>query len=68
MVIAFAKPLITKPPVIVGGEGSVLHMIVVDTSFSMKYGDGLNIASETARQIVSELENEDLAQILLCQQ
>jgi hypothetical protein len=64
MVIAFAKPLITKPPVIVGGEGSVLHMIVVDTSFSMKYGDWLNIASETARQIVSELENEDLAQIL----
>ncbi|MGK0296687.1 MAG: hypothetical protein ACI9XC_000277 [Gammaproteobacteria bacterium] len=63
MVLAFAKPLITKPPVIVGGEDSVLHMIVVDTSFSMKYGDWLNIASDTARQIVSELEDEDLAQI-----
>jgi hypothetical protein len=64
MVIAFAKPLITKPPVIVGSEGSVLHMIVVDTSFSMKYGDWLNIASDTARQIVNELDDEDIAQII----
>ena len=39
-------------------------MIVVDTSFSMKYGDWLNIASDTARQIVNELDDEDIAQII----
>jgi hypothetical protein len=64
MVLAFTKPLISKPPVIAGGEGSVLHMIVVDTSFSMKYGDWFNIANTIAREIISDMEDEDLAQII----
>jgi hypothetical protein len=64
LVFAFAKPLISKPPVIVGGEGSVLHMLVIDTSFSMNYGDWFNSAKTTAGQIISEIETNDLGQII----
>jgi hypothetical protein len=64
MVFAFAKPLISKPPVSVGGEGSVLHMIVVDTSFSMKYGDRSDQARTRAGRVIAEMEDEDLGQII----
>ena len=64
MVIAFTKPIISKPPVIAGGEGAVLHMVVLDTSFSMGYGAWMSGAKAMARQIVDNMENEDLVQII----
>ena len=62
--VAFAKPLLDKPPVIVGTEGSVLHMVVIDTSFSMNYGDTFSDAQSAAELIISEMEVDDLAQII----
>ena len=64
LVVTFAKPLLDKPPVIVGTEGSVLHMVVIDTSFSMNYGDTFSNAQSAAERIISEMQVDDLAQII----
>ena len=64
LMLAFAKPLITRPPVIAGGEGAILHMIVVDTSFSMKHSDRFNQARVKVKEVINELEEEDAAQLI----
>ena len=64
LIFAFAKPLISRPPVIAGGEGAILHMIVIDTSFSMKYSDQFNQAMGKVSEILNELEADDAAQLI----
>ena len=39
LALAFAKPVWERKTVITMEEGSILHLIVIDTSFSMQYGD-----------------------------
>jgi hypothetical protein len=64
IMFAFAKPFMPKPPVIAGGEGSVLHLIVLDTSMSMSYGDWSERARDEAREIISNMDDGDLAEII----
>ncbi|WP_031499797.1 BatA domain-containing protein [Bryobacter aggregatus] len=45
--LAFAQPFLNKPPAILNAA-NVLHLIVVDNSFSMREGDRLNAARTAA--------------------
>ncbi len=64
LMLAFAKPLITRPPVIAGGDDAVLHMIVVDTSFSMNYGNRFDEARGVVGDIISEINDGDIVQLI----
>ncbi len=64
LMLAFAKPLIPRPPVIIGGNDAVLHMIVMDTSFSMNYGDRFDDARAVVREIVSDIGDDDIVQLI----
>lgn len=64
MILAFSKPLITRPPIIAGGEGATLHYIVMDTSMSMNYGERFEGLMSAAGEIIDGMAGGDLAQII----
>jgi len=64
LVLAFAKPVLERPAEFIGGEGAVLHLVVIDTSFSMKYGDWFDKARALAAGIIDDMAQEDAAQII----
>ncbi|MEZ5366997.1 MAG: VWA domain-containing protein [Bryobacterales bacterium] len=64
LVFAFAKPIWERPPTTVLSDIPSLHLIVLDTSMSMRFGDRWNRAVESAREIVNGMDAQDQGQIL----
>jgi hypothetical protein len=64
LVLAFAKPVLERPADIIGGDGAVLHLVVVDTSFSMQHDGWAERARSLAAGVVDEMAEEDAAQII----
>jgi len=64
LVLAFTKPVWERDSAVTIQEGAVLHLLVIDTSFSMQYGDWFDRAREQARQIVAGMAEGDIAQVL----
>jgi hypothetical protein len=64
LALAFAKPVWERPPTTVLSGIPSLHLIVLDTSLSMRFGGRWQRAVEEARSIVNGLDAQDQAQIL----
>jgi len=64
MVLAFARPVLFRQPEAVAlAAGSVHHVIVVDTSFSMHEGSKLADARERAQKILDNMKSGDIASL-----
>ncbi|MEX2353959.1 MAG: BatA and WFA domain-containing protein [Gammaproteobacteria bacterium] len=64
VVLAFSKPLLERSSTFLAGDDAVLHLIVIDTSFSMGYGDWFENARSQAEQLVNGMSDNDLAQLI----
>ncbi len=65
LALAFAKPVWERPPAVISGSLPKLHVIALDTSLSMQYGDRWARAVGEAESIVGSLASRDRAQILV---
>ncbi len=64
--LAFAEPAIWRAPAAAGDdEDARLHLIVLDGSASMSYGDRWQRALDAANDVLGDLGAEDQAQIVL---
>ncbi|MDG2176537.1 MAG: BatA domain-containing protein [Gammaproteobacteria bacterium] len=63
LVLAFTRPVLFAPPEAQITEDTTHHVIVVDTSFSMQSEELFTSAIERAREIVNDLESEDVGSI-----
>src|SRR5262245_40311306 len=62
IILAFARPLIMRAnPNLVPGTGAREVVILLDTSYSMGYGDRFERARAAARDVVSKLAPSDRA-------
>ncbi len=64
LVLAFAGPTIFRSPQAAVSEDSRLHLIVLDVSASMAYGDRWSAAEDAAADIIDELGSDDRGQII----
>jgi hypothetical protein len=66
LALAFAEPVIWRAPAAAGGgDDARLHLIVLDGSASMSYGDRWDRALDAANDVLDDLRPEDRAQIVL---
>ena len=63
LVLAFARPVLFAPPEAQITEDTTHHVIVVDTSFSMQSEDLFATAINSARNIINNLDDEDVASL-----
>ena len=64
LALAFAKPIWERPPTTILSDIPSLHLITLDTSLSMRFGDRWERAVEEARSIINGMDAQDQAQIL----
>ncbi|MGD8323923.1 MAG: VWA domain-containing protein, partial [Gammaproteobacteria bacterium] len=64
LVLAFAGPTCFRVPPAAGESGARHHLIVLDASASLGYGNRWNQARSAAREVVADLELEDVAQVI----
>ncbi len=62
--LAFAKPIWERPPAVAFGGAPTLHLIVLDTSLSMNFGDRRQRAVHEAEGVVERMEPGDRARII----
>src|SRR5919108_6245155 len=65
LALAFTEPAIWRAPEASGAEGARLHLIVLDGSASMTYGDRWDRARAAANDVLDSLGSEDRAQVVL---
>jgi hypothetical protein len=65
LALAFAEPAIWRTPQAGDSEGARLHLIVLDGSASMSYGDRWQRARAAANDVLDSMSGEDRAQIVL---
>jgi hypothetical protein len=65
LALAFAEPAIWRAPEAGGAEGARLHLIVLDGSASMSYGDRWDRARAAANDVLDSMSGDDRAQIVL---
>ncbi len=63
LVLAFARPVFYAPPQAIVTEESTHHVIVMDTSFSMQTEGYFDAAREAAENILSQMEDDDIASL-----
>jgi hypothetical protein len=63
LVLAFAGPAIWRTRA-AAGTGSTLHLIVLDASASMGFGDRWSEAQDAARDVIGSLGTDDIAQVI----
>ena len=63
LVLAFARPVLFAPPEAQITEDTTHHVIVVDTSFSMQSEGLFARATDRARNIINNLDDEDVASL-----
>jgi len=63
LALAFARPILFKSADAVVTEETVHHMIVVDTSFSMRADGKFEAALAQARDIVNSMADDDIASL-----
>jgi hypothetical protein len=64
LALAFSKPVWDQPPAAVLGRIATLHLVVIDTSLSMNYGDRWQRAVAEAEGIIDGMQGGDRAQII----
>jgi len=65
LALAFAQPALWRPPSAGDAEGARLHLIVLDASASMSYGDRWQRARAAANDVLGSLGGDDRAQLVL---
>jgi hypothetical protein len=65
LALAFAEPAIWRTPQAGNSDGARLHLIVLDGSASMGYGDRWANARAAANDVLDSLSGEDRAQLVL---
>jgi hypothetical protein len=65
LALAFAEPALWRTPQAGDSDGARLHLIVLDGSASMSYGDRWESARAAANDVLDSLSGEDRAQIVL---
>ena len=65
LALAFAEPAIWRTPQAGNADGARLHLIVLDGSASMGYGDRWDRARAAANDVLDSLSGEDRAQLVL---
>jgi hypothetical protein len=65
LALAFAEPAIWRTPQAGNADGARLHLIVLDGSASMSYGDRWQRARDAANDVLDSMSGEDRAQIVL---
>ena len=65
LALAFAEPAIWRTPQAGDADGARLHLIVLDGSASMSYGDRWDRARAAANDVLDSLSGEDRAQLVL---
>jgi hypothetical protein len=65
LALAFANPAWWRSPQAAGGDGARLHLIVLDGSGSMGYGDRWDRAKAAAADVIGSLGAGDRGQIVL---
>src|SRR5688572_32895352 len=58
LAFAFARPILLEDPDVVATEDSTHHVIVIDTSFSMREGDKLEEARSRAQTILDSMTDD----------
>jgi hypothetical protein len=64
LALAFAQPAWLRPPSAAADDEAALHVIVMDTSASMGYGDRWQRAERAADEIVDALGGDDRAEVV----
>jgi hypothetical protein len=64
LALAFAQPAIWRSPQAASGDGARLHLIVLDSSGSMGYGDRFERARDAARDVIDGLGAGDRGQLI----
>ncbi len=64
LVLSFTKPIWRRPPALLSGSLPALHLVCLDTSLSMGYGDHWTRAVAEAEGVLDSLGDDDRAQIL----
>ena len=64
LVLAFAKPVLESTTEVFLADDASLHLIVIDTSFSMGFNDRINLAITVSERLIDELEPGHPAQII----
>jgi hypothetical protein len=64
LVLAFAGPTCFRVPAATSDSGARHHLIVLDASASMSFGNRWREARSAARELVAGLELEDVAQVI----
>ena len=64
LALAFARVVWDRPPRVALSGLPTLHLVVLDTSLSMNFGDRWENAAAQAESIVGGMAGEDLAQII----
>ena len=62
--LAFAKPIWERPPTAAFGGAPTLHLVILDTSLSMNFGDRWERAVREAEGVVERMESADQARII----
>ncbi len=65
LALAFAEPAIWRTPQAGESDGARLHLIVLDGSASMSYGDRWANARAAANDVLDSMSGEDRAQLVL---
>jgi hypothetical protein len=63
LAFAFARPVLFQEPQAAVTEDTTHHIIVMDTSFSMREGDNLEQARDIATSIINGMDGDDIASI-----
>ncbi len=64
LAVTFAGPIWERPPTAITGDAPKLHVVAVDTSMSMQYGNRWETALDAARGIIDSLGRGDRAQLI----
>ena len=64
MAFTFAKPILNRDVTTNTGGNNTLHVIVIDTSLSMRYGDWMSDAITIAKEIVGNMTEGDMGQLI----
>ena len=64
LALAFAKPIWERPPAVLATDSPRLHVIVLDTSLSMRYGERWDRATGMAEGLVDSLDDADRALVI----
>lgn len=63
LVLAFTRPVLFSPPQALITEDTTHHVLVLDTSFSMQADGRFDQALESARDIINDMAEDDVASV-----